>query len=107
MSKITAQLLELDKRLLQVMKDCDMTCDHSVGICCGFHYNGYRTPHGNPAPINKTALYHYARELRIVMKESDKQARKECRGAFDCYPPEIHAEVKAIIKAIRMLGGGK
>jgi len=93
------QLEELDARLRKVAKDNDMTCDHPVGICCGWHHEGYQ----GRAGITKTALYHYARELKETMVETDKVVRKEGTGAWDCYPPSAHAEVKAIIKAVRGL----
>ena len=101
------QLEELDARLQKVARENDMDCDHAVGICCGWHYEGYRGTQGSPAPINKRRLYEYAKELKQTMLETDKVVRAEGHGAWDCYPPEAHEEVRAIIKAVRLLGAGR
>ena len=98
-------LEELDRRLLKVAKDNDfLSCDHSVNICSGWHYYGYRGTQGDPAPINKCRLYEYAKELKQAMVESDRTVRADGTGAWDCYPKEAHAEVRAIIKAVRKIG---
>ena len=87
----------LDVRMLTVAKDCDMDCDHSVGVCCGWHYKGYHDNKGNPAYITKTALYFYAKCLKETMQETDKM------NGGDLFPLSSWNELKAIIKAIRAL----
>ena len=90
------RLKKLEDKMCQIAKDCDMECDHTVGICCGWHYMGFsEDEHGNPIPLTHEDLLSYAKDLLKAMKETDKL------NGGDLFTMESYQKLHEIIRELK------
>lgn len=80
----------LEARMLRVANECDIFCDHSVGICCGWHYEGY-----GGGGITKTGFKRYLVDLKKTMVETDR-LNPDCT-----FEPKYYRELDSIMRTLK------